>query len=424
MGLAKSLIEWLANKRANYIVTSATKALTRIKKDLHAKTYLVIKDHDPALPFNKASVLALEVVQAILEADSVEQPITPHLENWKEITLCDEGVLDAAAEFYLVRAYFYGHKAFGEDPTSKNRVEEELKKARQLVPNAPAITKDSFAVIERRRQATAKASLKRTKSFHRNQVESERLKRIKKISLSPKQIALLTSISSVFFLVSGYLYISILFSYLDINTAGFFAASDYLSSSLEVVISVLVLIGFQAFTIRRASEDLIKEEIEAEYFSRPKPSNTPNWIGIAALASAILAGLIYDYIDTGSLYTEGALTLGLLVAVVVTQIFPFEHYFLAPNNVRNTIQAIFVAMLVLGFNAHREATNIKSESYKSSYSISHPNYGELFLMNSKYGFFVDPSSSRFLIVPTAKIDRFAIEPPQPPSPPLPPSPSP
>jgi len=211
---------------------------------------------------------------------------------------------------------------------------------------------------------------------------------------------------STAFIIGGYIYISILLSYFNIDVPNYYSILDYLSSSISIIPSILFTTAFAIFFFFIGMFDAINSDIiETELdIKKEKTYNIFIYISLVLSISMFVRFYLINEIN----YLEVQMLSLMILFIIIDKIKIHEYI----KNYRTFILMIYVSYIFfssLVVKSYDKISSIESGKYKSNYSITFiPKYKEfkdmqLITMNSKYLFLWNEDKEEVVIIPSASI---------------------
>lgn len=152
-------------------------------------------------------------------------------------------VTNLISDYFLAQSYAFslGKLSKAAKLTTAQEYEDEyFIKAKGFNPEAERFTDKSYKVKTKSLKKYHKKILIELKEIFDKKIAIEKEKIIEPIVISTSDITLFFSLFSTLFVVSGYFYNHQIFQYFGVNSDSFFSISDYLSTSVSLVLTPLI----------------------------------------------------------------------------------------------------------------------------------------------------------------------------------------
>ena len=326
-----------------------------------------------------------------------------------EFLASDEWVRKTISNSYRLDAFYYSYE--NSSDLLKHKIDDALKKAKSYDDMASPISSDELGSIDRKIKREVKELKKNVKKLNSERIEKEKQKVIKPVTVTLSHVLSLFSLFSILFLISGYIYNKFLLGALGINSSDFFAFSDYISSSADVIESSLISSALGVITYIVGANDALSKKLLEEQFNIEKVRNYPNYLIALAISVPIFSLAV-------TLFIKRELpdnVLDYFYPLIFFILFYIVHYLPIWNYVRNwfavsvVITTIFVFLISLGWAIIEDIEDVKNRDYKSSYTISFKKgYEEysghmFFASNSNYVFLLNKENQKISVIPKSGI---------------------
>lgn len=152
-------------------------------------------------------------------------------------------VANLISDYFLAQSYAYslGKLSKAAKFTTAQEYEDEYYiKAQGFNPEAEKFTDKSYKIKTKSLKKYHKKILIELKNIFDEKIAIEKEKIIEPIVINTSDITLFFSLFSTLFVVSGYFYNHQVFQYFGVNSDSFFSISDYLSTSVSLVLTPLI----------------------------------------------------------------------------------------------------------------------------------------------------------------------------------------
>ena len=173
---------------------------------------------------------------------TIENAEKERVELFKDKLLYDENIKNDIANYFLIDAFYYS--LMDEFITSESHIRKEneaLAKARSYKESAEPFAYGDISKIEKKIKKELKELKKQIKKTTARKIEEEKSKIIGSIKITSSHILFFAYVFSGLFLVGGFLYTTVLLSFLEINASDFFDISDYISSGVDIIFPILII---------------------------------------------------------------------------------------------------------------------------------------------------------------------------------------
>lgn len=273
-------------------------------------------------------------------------------------------VMNLLAEYHLAQSYAFSRLSLLDN---KTHVEEGLNKAKKFNSEIAPFNPKSFKKRFKEIKAERKLLQKQLNAILENKISKEKEENIEQISFQPTDLAILFSLFSSLFLISGYYYNHSLLKEFNINSDDFFLLSDYISTSISLILTPLLwtgvfLISFLFGADSRFSNRIKEKQLNIKINDKP-PFTLPLTIILMNIVNIAL--MLEGNVEVGN--SMLALN-GLIVSLYFIEKIPF-HYF------KNPIKAFGTLLVIIGFtwnlNAkiNTEINKITSDDYQPRYFV-------------------------------------------------------
>ena len=271
-------------------------------------------------------------------------------------------VQNLLAEYHLAKSYAFSCLSLTDN---KKYIEEEVTEAKQLKPEVEPFDHKSFKKRFKEVKAERKLLQKNLTVILENKIAKEKEENIEQISFQPTDIALLFSLFSTLFLISGYYYNHSLLKEFNINSDDFYLLSDYISTSISLILTPLLwtgvfLISFLFGANSRISNRIKERQLNIEINDKP-PFTLPLTIILMNVVNITLVLKGYTEVGNSMLALNG-----LIVSLYFVEKIPF-HYFKSPIKAFGTLLVIIGFTWNLNSKVSTEIDKITSSDYQPKY---------------------------------------------------------
>ncbi len=370
----------------------------------HRKCYLESIKLFPKMKLSKSNELASNIAcKLIFNLEYEKENVNlKKLQKLEEVILNDEWIKKTLSDLNRLKAYFRFN--------NKEKQKEHLEKAMEYVSDVKEI--EDFKEVRKiynKIKTDTKIFLKESRKLNNIIFEKEKLKIIKPIEISSSIVILLLTLFSTFFLISGILHNKILFYSLGLNITDFYSISDYIATSIEVIMYTLFfsLIGTLSYFLGYI--DSLKQSIFEKQFNIEGKTLISKFKEIAIFSLVIL---FVDYLLFGKFSYLSLFPLSFALFIFILNQLPFWKYIKNKSLVMNFLIVSVIYLTVLLYNVFSIVDNIRSDDYKNPYnlvfndaSIDYSKY-KYITSNSNFVFLLDKDTNIFKIIPIYEIKEF------------------
>jgi len=203
------------------------------------------------------------------EPTKIQKLNQEHVDVLYDSLLTDDLIRSHISKYHLTTALYFSSAGLDND-INKNLTEEPLKKAKLYSSDAKLISQDDAKKSNRETKKEIKKLIKQAKALGSERIETEKSNLIKPIEITSSHVLFLASLFSTLFLISGFAYTKIFFIAFDINVGDFFTLSDYMASSIDslipiVISSILGITFFYLGLVMLCLERCMKNSLRRDY---------------------------------------------------------------------------------------------------------------------------------------------------------------
>jgi hypothetical protein len=300
----------------------------------------------------------------------------------------NKDVLNLLAEYNLAKAYAFT-KIFLTD--TNQFIDEYIANAKLFNADIEPFNHQSFNKRLKEVKTERKNLQKKLKQTLNNTIAKKKEDKIGQISLKSSDIVILFSLFSSLFLISGYYYNHSLLKEFNVNSDHFYLISDYISTSVSLIITPLLWTGIFIISFLIGVNDSLGNRIKEKQLNIKIDDKPP-----IALPLFIILINIMNLFSIWEGRFESNNTVLAINALVVSLYFivkiPF-HYF------KNPIKVFICILVFMGFiwnlnaKVNREIQKITSDGYQSKYIVT---FNEKMIKNESLEFIT--LNSNYLIM--------------------------
>ena len=371
----------------------------------YRKLYILSNELFPHNSLGKNSNLAIYLTSIYINnfEDDLIDINKDELDNLKLVADSDEWIKKAIPDFYRIISFSFIFNidlknGYIEKAKAINQLLEPIKSFKEVIKLVNDAKKDSKAFLKKGREISEKT------------YEKELNNKIPIIKISSDKISFFLTVFSTFFLISGIIYSKIYFYLLGINISDFFSVSDYLASSIDVLMYTFFSMIVGMIFYRQGIKDSIKNGIQEEQFNI-QTNRRKNSLYIIIMLNISLLSMfcINYYINHTLIYT--------LLYILLYSIF-FKLYDLVPiwKYVENPLKIDFIVssfvtfsiLLILTAFSHSDEIlrkEIKDDNYKIVFQNEDENKKNLIFItsNSTSVFLLNTDTKKVKIIPLDSI---------------------
>lgn len=340
------------------------------------------------------------------ENTNVEQVVELH-----SLLKSNKNIMSLMAEYALAQAHNSKHLPF---TNRKKEAEERITTASIHNQDMEPFNKQSFKIRLKEVKAELKTQQKLLNDIFKNKITKEKAEVIGEISIKTTDIAILFSIFSSLFLISGYYYTNSFLAKFHINSDDFYLISDYISTSISFVLTPLLWAGIYLIGILLSANDKLAIRIKEEQLNIKLNNEIPKALPLIIISMNIL-NIIFMLKGHYHAYDMTLTTNILLILIFLTSKVSF-HYFKKPLKVYIAIFICIGFIYSLTSNVNREIQRITSEEYQPEYLVAFKNETvneevmEFITINSNYIIMRNSISKSISIYPKSYIHKLTPNP--------------
>lgn len=314
------------------------------------------------------------------------------------------------ANYYLLESFYLSYQRSN---IFQEYSDKAFEKAKTYLSSVQPVSKSDVSRIEKEVRFDVKELKKEIRRLNALRIETEKLKSIKPIKITQSHFLFIASLFSTLFLIAGFIYNKILLGYFGINVGDFFSASDYISSSVDVLVSVIVSSAgaIVSFFFGRGSSWTAR--IHSEQFEISKDKFRHPLIGLIFILVLVVNVIVQWYL-TGEFIGFAFYFLVLVGAIVILDRLPFWKYIENQSAVLAAITSVLIFALVLSSKIMEQINAIKSGKvsgqYLMTFNSGYEKYSSYTLIdsNSGYLFLWNPIAEKATIIPRSEVKRFDV----------------
>lgn len=343
-------------------------------------------------------------VRKLLTSETLEVDLSNENDDIKNLysnAINDENIRSSIIKRLLMINFFYNYTRSSVEDSLL--AEMALNKAITLDENSKPLVSEDFISIYIETKKELKEIQKRIRVLSQNKIQKN--KEIEPFKITQEHFLFFISLFSILFVSSGFIYNKVFFSYFNISLSDFFLITDYLSSSIEKVVSAFLFTIIGLYFTFMGFDHANSEVSRANQFA-DVPKNTDMLYVSSVLFLTLL--LLISAHSNSEFY---AYILIILVYVLLIEIFPrFPIWSYLEN--RNQIQLIFFIIITyffyLGIGITQDIKSMDSNfsgGYKIFFTEEYRQFDsfEFISSNSNYTFLWDSFNASIIIVPNNAI---------------------
>jgi hypothetical protein len=218
--------------------------------------------------------IAITAIYKLLNIETSDSEDEVNLEQVEELISKlknNNDVQNLLAEYNLAQSYAFTCISLTDN---KKFIEEKVTKAKEYNSEIEPFNHKSFKKRFKEIKAERKLLQKQINVILQDKISKEKEESIGQFSFQPTDIALLFSLFSTLFLISGYYYNHSLLKEFNINSDDFYLLSDYISTSISLILTPLLwtgvfLISFLFGADSRISNRIKERQLNIEINDKP-----------------------------------------------------------------------------------------------------------------------------------------------------------
>lgn len=310
------------------------------------------------------------------------------------------------SNYYLLEAYKYRY--FNQLNFGFEYRDNAIEKAKKLNDEAVPLDDRSYTELKKSIRLGFKKNKKIIRQLSKQRIEKEKDKNTKKISIKAQMLIFAVSLGSTLFLISGFVYYYFLLGNFHVHVSDFFGISDYISSSIEVIlpsfISTIVMLFFMLF----GYDDAITNKVENEQFEKESKMDAFDWL-MMIMPYILVLGLVVGY------FVEGKIQWSVVVILGIFLYFKFVHLLPIWKFIDNPVPVVVSLFAVIYFSGNmlliikEDIKKIRDGEYKPEYVMSlSENYTnvtqyDFIAANSSYVFMFNKENQKMSALPLSAI---------------------
>jgi hypothetical protein len=398
------IIKSLLNKSQVFMSVAISYARIIASRDFESNT--VIENIDIAI----AAVCKLANVETI----AFEREV--NFEQVETILLklnSDKDIMNLLAEYNLARSHAYTRVSLTD---TKQYVDEYISKAKLFNPDIEPFNPKSFDERLKLVKSKQKHLQKQLNQILDNKIAKEKEGDVGEISLNSIDLAILFSLFSSLFLISGYYYNYSLLKEFNVNSDHFYVVSDYISTSVSLIITPLFWTGIFIVSFILGASTGLDNKIRRKQLNIKVNDKDP----IAIPLSIILINIVHllSMLKGVFLLNDTIIAINVLVVSLYSiEKIPF-HYFKHPIKVYCSVLVCIGFIWNLNTNVNREIRRITSDDYQPKYLVKFNEKMvkaeslEFIALNSNYLIMRNTDSRSIEIYPKSYINKLTPNPKQ------------
>lgn len=316
----------------------------------------------------------------------------------------EQNVRSLLANYYRLVAYYYSYGISSD--TFKEKIDNALSDAGLYKDEILPITTEETGILNKNIKKIHKNLRKQIRQLNSERLENEKLQVIEPIEIGQSHAVFTISLFTTLFIISGFIYIKLVYGSLGIRVSDFFTAADYLSSSVDVLTPTILstVIGLAAMLFGLSSS--IDKELHEDQFEVNKDKGDyafPLFILISTV------GLVAHSFKTGEIASIFLAPLLMLIGLFAFFRLPIWKYIKNRAAVGAILLSFLYFSLHLGFTIKEDIAEIKSDGFKSPYVVifnsPYESYSthEYIGGNSSYAFLYSQKNRAVIAIPRSGI---------------------
>lgn len=358
----------------------------------YRKLYILTSEIFPDNSLGENSELAFNLTDIYIY-DSKNNLTNLNVEKFNNLKLVadsDEWIKKAISDFYRIISFSF---IFNTDSKNKyfekarviNQLVEPIKNFKEVIKLVNDVKKDSNIFLKKVREISEK------------RCEEELNNKIPPVKISSENITFLLTIFSTFFLISGIIYSKVYFHLLGINISDFFSISDYLASSIDVLMYTFLSMIFGMIFYWRGFKSRVKIKIHENQFNIQTNKKKTNSYMIILLNIIFISTFCMNYyINNIFMYTLLYVPL-YSIFFILYDLIPIWKYVENPLKVDFIVSSFFTFSILLILTAFSHSDQILRKEIKDdNYKIVFQNESE----NDKNLIFITSNSTSVFLLST------------------------
>lgn len=358
----------------------------------YRKLYTLSNELFPLNSLGQNSALAIYLTSIYINnfEDDLIDINKNELDNLKLVADSNEWIKKAIPDFYRIISF-----SFLFDKDSKNRYFEKAREINQLVEPIKSFKEVIKLVNDVKKDS--KIFLKKVREISEKRYEQELNNKIPPVKISSENITFLLTIFSTFFLISGIIYSKVYFYLLGINISDFFSISDYLASSIDVLMYTFLSMIFGMIFYWRGFKSRVKIKIHENQFNIQTNKKKTNSYMIILLNIIFISTFCMNYyINNIFMYTLLYVPL-YSIFFILYDLIPIWKYVENPLKVDFIVSSFFTFSILLILTAFSHSDQILRKEIKDdNYKIVFQNESE----NDKNLIFITSNSTSVFLLST------------------------
>jgi hypothetical protein len=286
-----------------------------------------------------------------------------------------------------------------------------LETAKKYDASSTRIEKGDIVKLESTLKAQLKVLRNKVKDINTQRIEDEKIKIIKPIRVTSSDLTFVASVFTTLFVLSGFLYSKLFFNYFGVAVGDFFSVSDYLASSVDVILYAFTATAVGVISYFIGVSSALTNHLHSQQFEIVAPKKSSRFI-LPFFFFFSLAGLFIDY------YQSKPLRFVLLYIPLAIAFFHFFHSSNLWKYIENRFQVgfliivFFTFFLNLGISLASKIQSLVIGTFSAPYivkfkdsSVSYPGY-EFVSSNSQYVFLWNKENANMLVVSKSDVSEF------------------
>lgn len=401
LNLIKKMATLLTQIKLRYI----KKAKQTYYTACYRKLYTLSNELFPLNSLGQNSDLAIYLTSIYINnfEDDLIEINKNELDNLKLVADSDEWIKKAIPDFYRIISFSFLfdkdlENRYFEKARAINQLLEPIKSFKEIIKLVNDLKKDSKVFLKKGREISEKI------------YEKELNNKIPPVKISSENITFLLTIFSTFFLISGIIYSKIYFYLLGINISDFFSISDYLASSIDVLMYTFLSMIFGMIFYWRGFKSRVRNKIHEKQFNIQTNRKKINSYMIILLNIIFISTFCMNYYINNILFYTLLYVPLYSVFFMLYDLIPIWKYVENPLKLDFIVSSFFTFSILLILTAFSHSDQILRKEIKDdNYKIVFQNESEddknlIFITsNSTSVFLLSTDTKKVKIIPLDSI---------------------
>lgn len=406
---AKSLILWFNKIYRRRLTDCIAMYSSAIFFESYIKTFKIFPENKLSVNLDLATCVRRWIVdnETDVVLDNVSQEQVKIL---YDSMINEETIRKIASKYFLLKAFYFSDNDFS--GLLSNHAQAFLDQARLFDETARTLGPNDLDSLSKLIKKYVRESKNQIKALNAQRLTTEKVKVIEPFTVSSSHVIFLVTVFSTIFVISGFLYNKLFFSYFGISVSDFFTISDYLASSVEVIALTFISTTIGVFCYFLGVYSSLSKRLHAEMFELENQSSRSEKLVIPSLFVFSVVGFLVSYYKTNSFMFNFLYIPAAIVFFFLFYRLPIWKYVKNKLSVGVVIIVIFTFLLNLSISLANKIQRLNNGTYKSPYvitikdrSISYIGY-EFVSSNSEYVFMWNKRKSKMLVIPKSDVLDF------------------